>query len=83
MDQARLAMTLQRSAAGGALMRQGSVGASGESKERSWGGEEYEVMTTFIGEREMSKVRVKLRFQGDTRGMVSCSAFPLRANMRI
>lgn len=56
-------------------MRQGTsagFGSRGGRLER----EELEVesLRMFEGERDMSKVRVKLRYQGDTRGMVSrCS----------
>lgn len=54
-------------------------GGAGRQRMDSLGGnaagrspEEAERGVALFGEREMSKVRVKLRFQGDTRGMVSC-----------
>ncbi|ORY75060.1 hypothetical protein BCR35DRAFT_343551 [Leucosporidium creatinivorum] len=65
MSRARMAMAQQRQ---GGLMRQGA-GARGGRVEMGDGAEEFEGMTMFMGEREMSKVRVKLRYQGDTRGM--------------
>jgi hypothetical protein len=46
------------------------------ARARAYGGEEADdfegtVITAFTSDKEMTKVRVKLRYQGDTRGMVS------------
>jgi hypothetical protein len=54
------------------MMRQNTIGGGGRyngmnSSERD---DAFDGMTVFSTEREMVKIRVKLRYEGDVRGMV-------------